>query len=151
MTFTERGKLLLDVSSVRDGRIQLSQRGQAMRLLPETLSGIHQAWQDGDIPLDGTDDWECSTFSPGASAVDEVRCVCPSKDQLVITEKTSQTVVSVTREQLTLVVERIVDPWLASFSPAKSTAPPAQFAGEGLRRRPDAAIPENSPPPIELS
>jgi len=151
MTFTDRGKLLLDVGSVRDGRIRLSQRGQAMRLLPETLSGIHQAWQDGDIPLDGTDDWECSTFSPGPSAVDEVRCVCPSKDQLVVTDKVSQTVISVTREQLKLVVERIVDPWLASFSPASSAAPPAQSAGAGLRRHADAAAPENSPPPIELS
>ena len=107
MTFTDRGKLLLDVGAVRDGRIRLSQRGQTMRLLPETLSGLHQAWQDGNIPLGGKDDWECSTFSPGVSAVDEVRCICPSKDQLVITDKTSQTVVSVTREELKLVVEGI--------------------------------------------
>jgi hypothetical protein len=152
MTFTERGNLLLDVGSVRDGRIRLSQRGQAMRLLPETLSGIHQAWQDGNSPLDGKDNWECSTFSPGASAVDEVRCICPSKDQLVITDKINQSFVSVTREQLKLVVERIVDPWLASFSPASSAARPAQPAGDGLRRPPDAAkaTPESSPPPIEL-
>lgn len=151
MTFTDRGKLLLDVGSVRDGRIRLSQRGHAIRLLPETLSGIRQAWQDGNIPLDGEGDWESSTFSPSVSAVDEVRCVCPSKDQLVITDKTSQTVVSVTREQLKLLVERIVDPWLASFSPANSAARPAPSANEGLRRHSDAATPKNSPPPIELS
>ena len=153
MTFTDRGKLLLDVGAVRDGRIRLSQRGQTMHLLPETLSGLHQAWQDGNIPLDGKDDWECSTFSPGVSAVDEVRCICPSNDRLVITDKTSQTVLSVTREQLKLVVERIVDPWLAGFSPANSAARPTQSAGAGLCRHPDApkAAPENSPPPIALS
>jgi hypothetical protein len=152
MTFTDRGKLLLDVG-VRDGRIRLSQRGQTMRLLPETLSGLYQAWQDGNIPLGGKDDWECSTFSPSVSAVDEVRCVCPSKDQLVITDKTSHTVVSVTREQLKLVVERIVDPWLASLSPANSDDPPAQSAGEDLRRHRDTpkATPESSLSPIELS
>ena len=153
MTFTDRGKLLLDVGAVRDGRIRLSQRGQTMRLLPETLSGLHQAWQDGNIPLDGKDDWECSTFSPGVSAVDEVRCICPSKDQLVITDKTSQTVVSVTREQIKLVVERIVDPWLAGFTFANSDDPPAQSAGKDLRRHRDApkAMPGSSLSPIELS
>jgi hypothetical protein len=120
-----------------------------MRLLPETLSGIHRAWQDGDIPLDGKDDWECSTFSPDVSDADRVGCVCSSKDQLLITNKISQTVVSVTREQLNLVVERIVDPWLASFSPSSSSAaPPAQSAGEGPRRNLDSPKPA---PPLELS
>jgi len=153
MTFTDRGKLLLDVGAVRDGRIRLSQRGRTMRLLPETLSGLHQAWQDGNIPLGGKDDWECSTFSPGVSAVDEVRCICPSKDQLVITDKTSRTVVSVTREQLKRVVECIVDPWLASFSFANSDEPPAQSASKDLRRDRDApkATPKSSLSPIELS
>src|ERR1035441_10991305 len=55
LTFTDRGIVLLDVGSVQDGRVTLSQRGLSMRLLPETLSGIHRAWQDGDIPLDGKD------------------------------------------------------------------------------------------------
>ena len=73
MTFTDRGKLLLDVGSVQDGRVTLSQHGQSIRLLPETLSGIHRAWQDGDIPLDGKDDWECSTFSPAVSDADRGR------------------------------------------------------------------------------
>src|ERR1035438_10500431 len=73
MTFTDRGKLLLDVGSVQDGRVTLSQHGRSMSLLPETLSGIHRAWQDGDIPLDGKDNWECSTFSPGVADVDEIR------------------------------------------------------------------------------
>jgi len=149
MTFTDRGKVLLDVGSVQDGRVTLSQRGLSMRLLPETLSGIHRAWQDGDIPLDGKDNWECSTFSPGVSDADQVGCVCPSKDELLITNKISQTVVSVTREQLNLVVERIVDPWLASFSPSSSSvAPPAQSAGEGPRRNLDSPKPA---PPLELS
>jgi hypothetical protein len=149
MTFTDRGKVLLDVGSVQDGRVTLSQRGLSMRLLPETLSGIHRAWQDGDIPLDGKDNWECSTFSPGVSDADQVGCVCPSKDELLITNKISQTVVSVTREQLNLVVERIVDPWLASFSPSSSSvAPPAQSAGEGPRRNLDSPKPA---PPLDLS
>ena len=124
-----------------------------MRLLPETLSGLHQAWQDGKIPLDGKDDWECSTFSPGVSTVDEVRCICPSKDQLVITDKTSQTVVSVNREQLKLVVERIVDPWLAGFTFARSDDQPARSASKDLRRHRDApkAMPVSSLSPTELS
>ena len=87
MTFTDRGKLLLDVGSVQDGRVTLSQRGLSMCLLPETLSGIHRAWQDGDIPLDGKDDWECSTFSPDVSDADRVGCVCSSKDQLLISAR----------------------------------------------------------------
>ena len=126
MTFTDRGKLLLDVGSVQDGRVTLSQHGRSVSLLPETLSSIHRAWQDGDIPLDGKDNWECSTFSPGVADVDEIRCICPSKDHLLITNKISQTVVSVTREQLNVVVERIVDPWLASFSPSHPAAPLAR-------------------------
>jgi hypothetical protein len=153
MTFTDRGDLLLDVGSVQDGRVTLSQRGQSVSLFPETLSSIHRAWQDGDIPRDGKDNWECSTFSPGVSDVDEIRCVRSSKDQLLITNKISQTVVSVTREQITLVVERIVDPWLASFSPSSSAAPLAQSAGEDRRRNPDSPkpVPENSSPSFELS
>jgi hypothetical protein len=148
MTFTDRGKLLLDVGSVQDGRATLSQHGRSIRLLPETLSSIHRAWQDGDIPLDGKDNWECSTFSPGVSDVDEISCICPTKDQLLITNKISQTVVSVTREQLKLVVERIVDPWLASFSPSHPTGPRAQSAGEDPRRNLDSPKPA---PPLELS
>src|ERR1035441_10804803 len=70
LTFTDRGKVLLDVGSVQNGRVTLSQRGQSIRLLPETLSGIHRAWQDGDI-LVGKDDWECSTFSPAVSEADQ--------------------------------------------------------------------------------
>ena len=153
MTFTDRGKLLLDVGSVQDGRVTLSQHEQSIRLLPETLSGIHRAWQDGDIPLDGKDNWECSTFSPGVADVDEIRCICPSKDHLLITNKISQTVVSVTREQLNVVVERIVDPWLARFSPSHPTAPLAQSAGEGPSRSLDSPKParEESSPPFELS
>lgn len=53
MTFTDRGKLLLDVGSMRDGRVRFSQGDQVMRLLPETLSSIRHAWQQGDIPPDG--------------------------------------------------------------------------------------------------
>jgi hypothetical protein len=153
MTFTDRGKLLLDVGSVQDGRVTLSQHGQSIRLLPETLSGIHRAWQDGNIPLDGKDGWECSTFSPAVSDADQVGCVCSVKDQMLITDKISQTAVSVTREQLNLIVERIVDPWLASFSPSSSTAPLAQSAGEGPRRNPVLPKPtlENCSPPFELS
>src|ERR1035441_1828030 len=116
LTFTDRGIVLLDVGSVQDGRVTLSQRGLSMRLLPETLSGIHRAWQDGDITLDGKDDWECSTFSPEVADADEVRCVCSSEDQMLIINKISQAVVSVTREQLNLVVGRIVDPWLDTQS-----------------------------------
>jgi hypothetical protein len=153
MTFTDRGIVLLDVGSVQDGRVTLSQRGLSMRLLPETLSGIHRAWQDGDIPLDGKDDWECSTFSTDVADADQVGCVCCSKDQMLIINKISQTVVSVTREQLNLVVGRIVDPWLASFSPSSSAAPLAQSAGQGPRRNLDSPkpVPENSSPPFELS
>src|ERR1035438_10026077 len=151
MTFTDRGKLLLDVGSVQDGRVTLSQRGLSMRLLPETLSGIHRAWQDGDIPLDGKDDWECSTFSTDVADADQVGCVCCSKDQMLIINKISQTVVSVTREQLNLVVGRIVAPWLASFSPPNSAAPRVLSAGGGPRRDLDApkATPESSSPPFE--
>ncbi|MGO8931700.1 MAG: hypothetical protein ACLQU3_33005 [Limisphaerales bacterium] len=148
VTFTDRGDLLLDVGSVQDGRVILSQHGRSIRLLPETLSSIHRAWRDGDIPLDGNDNWECSTFSPGVADVDEIRCICPSKDQLLVTNKISQTVVSVTREQLNVVVERIVDPWLASFSPSHPAAAPAQSAGEGPRRNLDSPKPA---PPLELS
>ena len=148
MTFTDRGKLLLDVGSVQDGRATLSQRGLSMRLLPETLSGIHRAWQAGDIPLDGKDDWECSTFSPGVSDADQVGCVCCSDEQMLIINKISQTVISVTREQLNLVVERIVDPWLARFSPSHPTGPRAQSAGEGPRRNLDSPKPAL---PLELS
>ena len=153
MTFTDRGKLLLDVGSVQDGRVTLSQHGQSIRLLPETLSGIHRAWQDGNIPLDGSDNWECSTFSPAVSDADQVGCVCSAKDQMLITDKISQIAISVTREQLNLIVERIVDPWLASFSPSISAAPLVQTAGEGYRRDPELPIPtpENSSPPFDLS
>ena len=153
MTFTDRGKLLLDVGSVQDGRATLSQHGRSIRLLPETLSSIHRAWQDGDIPLDGKDNWECSTFSPGVSDVDEISCICPTQAQLLITNKISQTVVSVTREQLKLVVERIVDPWLASFSPSHPAAATAQSAGEDPHRDLDSPkpAPENSSPSLELS
>jgi len=148
MTFTDRGNLLLDVGSVQDGRVTLSQHGRSVSLLPETLSSIHRAWQDGDIPLDGKDNWECSTFSPGVAHADQVGCVCCSEDQLLITNKISQTVVSVTREQLNVVVERIVDPWLASFSPSHPAAPPAQSAGEGPRWDLDSPKPA---PLLELS
>ena len=79
MTFTDRGKLLLDVGSVQDGRVTLSQHGRSIRLLPETLSGIHRAWQDGDIPLDGKDNWECSTFSPGVSDADQIAASAPQR------------------------------------------------------------------------
>ncbi len=153
LTFTDRGKVLLDVGSVQDGRVTLSQRGLSMRLLPETLSGIHRAWQDGDIPLDGEDNWECSTFSPAVSDADQVGCVCSSKDRLLITNKISQSAVSVTREQLNVVVERIVDPWLASFSPSHPAAPLAQSAGEDPHRNLDSpkTAPQNSSPPFELS
>ena len=54
LTFTDRGEILLDVSNVKNGRVTLSQRGQGLSLLPETILGIQQAWQDGDIPLDGS-------------------------------------------------------------------------------------------------
>jgi hypothetical protein len=153
LTFTDRGKVLLDVGSVQDGRVTLSQRGLSMRLLPETLSGIHRAWQDGDIPLDGKDNWECSTFSLAVSDADQVGCVCSSKDQMLITNKISQSAVSVTREQLKLVVERIVDPWLASFSPSHPAAPLAQSAVEDPHRNLDSPkpAPQNSSPPFELS
>src|SRR5260370_26678215 len=114
MTCRGRGKLLWDVGSVQDGRVTLSQRGLSMRLLPETLSGIHRAWQDGDIPLDGSDNWECSTFSPAVSDADQVGFACSAKDQMLITDKISQAAGSVPREQLNLIVEHILDPWLAS-------------------------------------
>lgn len=153
MTFTERGELLLDVGNVQDGRVELSQRGQSMRLLPETLSSIHHAWQDGDIPPGGKENWECSTFSPDASNVDEVRCVCRSKDQLLIADKISQNSISVTREQIKLVVEHIVDPWLAGLGPSKPAAALAQSVGQGPRRNLDSPtpVPENPSPPFELT
>ncbi len=153
LTFTDRGKVLLDVGSVRDGRVTLSQQGLSMRLLPETLSRIHRAWQAGDIPLDGKHDWECSTLSPDIADADQVVCVCCSEDQMLIIDKTSQTVVSITREQLNVVVDHIVDPWLARFSPSHPTAPLAQSAGEGPSRSLDSPKParEESSPPLELS
>ena len=55
---------------------------------------------------------------------------------------------ALTREQLYVVVERIVDPWLASFSPSHPTGPRAQSDGEDPRRNLDSPKPA---PPLELS
>jgi hypothetical protein len=113
LTFTDRGEILLDVGNVRNGRVTLSQRGQRVSLLPETIFSIHQAWQDGDVPLEGEAPWEGSTFSAYDSEVDEVRCVCHAKEQIRITDKRSHTEVCISREQLKDVVDCIVEPWLA--------------------------------------
>ena len=113
LTFTDRGEILLDVGNVRNGRVTLSQRGQRVSLLPETIFSIHQAWQDGDVPLEGEAPWEGSTFSAYDSEVDEVRCVCVGKEQIRITDKRGHTEVCVSGEQLKDVVDCIVEPWLA--------------------------------------
>lgn len=130
LTFTDRGEILLDVGNVRNGRVTLSQRGQRVSLLPETLFSIHQAWQDGDVPLEGEAPWEGSTFSACDSEVDEVRCVCHAKEQLRITDKRSHTEVSVSREQFKGVVDCIVDPWLANLPQTIAEASPQAQASQ---------------------
>lgn len=117
LTFTEHGDILLDVGSVKDGRVRLSQSGQRFSLLPETIFSIHQAWRDGDIPSDNKAPWECSTFSARDSEADEVRCACLGNEQMRISDKRSNAHVSVSREQLKRIVDCIVEPWLANFSP----------------------------------
>ena len=126
LTFTDRGEIMLDVSNVKNGRVTLSQRGQLVNLLPETLLGIHQAWDDGEISPDGNAPWECSTFSAHDSMVDDVRCVPFTQEQIRIIDKRSQTEVSVSREQLKGVVDCIVEPWLANSTPATSEASDTQ-------------------------
>ena len=112
LTFTDRGEILLDVGNVRNGRVTLSQCGRRVSLLPETIFSIHQAWQDGDVPLEGESPWEGSTFSAHDYEVDEVCCVCVGKEQIRITDIRGHTEVCVSREQLKDVVDCIVKPWL---------------------------------------
>jgi hypothetical protein len=115
ITFTDRGEILLNVSNVKNGRVTLSQGGQRLSLMPETIFSIHQAWTDGDIPLDGTVPWECSTFSTEDSEADEVRCLPADKDRLRVSDKRGNAEVSISKDQLESVVECIVEPWLANF------------------------------------
>lgn len=115
ITFTDRGEILLNASNVKDGRVTLSQGGQRLSLLPETIFSIHQAWKDGDIPLDGIVPWECSTFSAQDSEADEVRCLSVDKDGLLVSDKRRNTEISISMDQLKSVVECIVEPWLANF------------------------------------
>jgi len=138
LTFTDRGEILLDVGNVKNGRVILSQRGQMVKLLPETIFSIHQAWRDGDIPRDGKTSWAGSTFSAGDSEVDEVDCVCHTKEQIRISDKRSHTEVSVSREQLKHVVDCIVGPWLANAPSANAEASLTQLSGrsdEGALRQ----------------
>lgn len=117
ITFTDRGELLLDVSNVKNGRVMLSQGGQRLSLLPETIFSIHQAWKDGDIPLDGAVPWECSTFAPQSAEVDEIQCSPLDRERLRVSDKRRNAEVSISRDQLKSVVECIVEPWLANFPP----------------------------------
>ncbi len=118
LMFTDRGEILLDVSNIKDGRVTLSQNSQRLKLLPETIFSLHQAWRDGDIPLDGKTPWECSTFSAHDSEADEVRCARLGNEHIRISNKSSKAEVSISREQLTRIVDCIVEPWLADFSSA---------------------------------
>lgn len=115
ITFTDRGVILLNASNVKDGRVTLSQGGQRLSLLPETLFSIHRAWKDGEIPLDGIAPWECSTFSAQDSDADEVRCLPVDKDRLRLSDKRGNAEVLITNDQLKSIVECIVGPWLANF------------------------------------
>lgn len=116
ITFTDRGEILLNASNVKDGRVTLSQGGQRLSLLPETIFSIQQAWKDGDIPLDGIAPWECSTFSAQDSEADEVRCLSVDKDRLRVSDKRQNTEILISRDQIKSVVECIVEPWLAKVS-----------------------------------
>lgn len=135
LTFTDRGEILLDVGNVRNGRVTLSQCGQRVSLLPETIFSIHQAWQDGDVPLEGESPWEGSTFSAHDSEVDEVRCVCVGKEQIRITDKRGHTEVCVSREQLKDVLDCIVKPWLVKSPTTRDrsadVSPPQARASQG--------------------
>lgn len=128
ITFTDRGEILLNVSNVKDGRVTLAQRGRRLSLLPETILSIHQAWMDGDIPLDGTEPWECSTFSTQDSEADDVRCLPVDKDRVCISDKRQNSEVSISRDQLKSVVECIVEPWLANVpsEPLENQTPSTQ-------------------------
>lgn len=136
LTFTAFGELLLNVRSVTNGRITLMQEDQRLRLLPETIHGIHLAWQEGSIPPEGCPPWEVSTSSLSDSKVDDVRCVCVAPDQIRIADKRSPGRIVVSREQMDSIMTCIVEPWLVNFSdssapkpecPAKPVAPAAGF------------------------
>ena len=129
LTFTDRGEILLDVGNVKNGRVRLSQSGRQLCLLPETIFSIYQAWKDGDIPPNGAVSWDCSTFSAQDSETDEVRCLRVA-EQMRIADKRSKADILISREQINEIVERIVEPWLASVSQedvrAKSSTPGSQ-------------------------
>ncbi|ODU24112.1 MAG: hypothetical protein ABS95_02345 [Verrucomicrobia bacterium SCN 57-15] len=146
ITFTDRGEILLDVGNVKDGRVRLSQSGQRLSLLPETIFSIHQAWKDGDIPVNGTVPWECSTFSPQSSEVDEIRCSPLDEEHLRVSDKCSNAAVSISRDQLKSVVECIVEPWLANFPSGL-----AKGAGHEIASPPQQANKSQPVPLADLS
>jgi hypothetical protein len=129
LTFTDRGDLVLDVSNVKNGRVTLSQRGQRVSLLPESILGIQQAWHAGNIPLNGTPPWEISTFSAYDSEVDEVHCLCLAEEKIRISDRRNRAEISISKEQLEAIVDCIAEPWLANFPPAPSEVSPSQTHG----------------------
>ena len=149
LTFTDRGEILLDVSNVKNGRVTLSQRGQGLSLLPETILGIQQAWQDGDIPLDGKSRWESSTFSGYDSEVDVVHCVCLAEEKIRINDKCSRAEISISKEQIKAIVDCIVEPWLANCSPAHSEVSRTQTHGRSQEiAAPKAQASQVKPGPV---
>lgn len=151
LTFTDRGEILLDVRNVENGRVTFSQRNQRLKLLPETVFSIHQAWKNGDVPWDGTEPWDCSTFSPHDSEVDEVRCMCRDTEQIHLYDKRSGAGVSISKEQIKAIVECIIEPWLANFPPASSEVSSVQTQGRNGEIGPAKAPASHGNPVADLS
>lgn len=124
ITFTSFGHLDLDVSGVQGGRITLRQAGRKMRLLPETLSGLHSSIENKVIPrpTPRQEPWMMSTFAPGdAQGADDIEVFLDESGSIAeVNDKKTGAAITVTFDQLSSVVQSIVDPWLKSFSELKS-------------------------------
>jgi hypothetical protein len=145
LTFTDRGEILLDVSNVKNGRVTLSQRGQGLSLLPETISGIQPAgWMAiflDEVAL-GFD--FLVTIPSGRGP-----CMCLAEEKIRINDKYSRAEISISKEQIKAIVDCIVEPWLANCSPAHSEDSRIQTHGQSQEiAAPKAQASQVKPGPV---
>jgi hypothetical protein len=121
LTFTDRGEILLDVTSVRMGRIMLSQTGRRLNLLPEMIMEIDQARRDGRIPKSAEAPWHCPPPAHQDQS-DPMECFLSEQGEIRVRAGDLPGSIAISPAQLDDIVRCIVKPWLKICSPELSDA-----------------------------
>lgn len=133
LTFTEKGRVLLDVDAIKEGRLCLRQNEKQLKLLPETLLGIQSAWREGDIPDSEDAPWTISTFSTYDPEKDDLRVYRTRRgDSICLADSGAGTRLVITAKQLDAIVEALVDPWMKKVGEVSSPEQAPRLDGPSL-------------------